>query len=114
MAGVEQNRVEDRAEDIVLTLVPGAVSDANWTSSRVTGEVVARRLGEIAAAIDAIHDLQGAVFGWLDIGDELHELLGLPVQPEEVQRLKRERGVAHPGVAVVPVAFAPGSLGQRR
>ena len=31
-----------------------------------------------------------------------------------MQRLQREGGVAHPGVAVVPVALAPRSLGQRR
>ena len=32
---------------------------------------------------------------------------------EVVQRLQRERRVAHPGVAVVPIALAAGSLGQR-
>ena len=31
-----------------------------------------------------------------------------------MQRLKRERGVAHPGVAVVPVALSSRRLGQRR
>ena len=81
---------------------------------RVTGEIVARRLGEIAPSVDAVHDLQRPVLGRLDVGDELHELVGFPVERQEVQRLERERRVAHPGVAVVPVAFAARRLGQRR
>ena len=46
--------------------------------------------------------------------DELHELVGLPVEVEVVQRLERERRVPHPRVAVVPVALASGGLGQGR
>ena len=49
----------------------------------------------------------------LDVGDELHELVGLPVQVQVVQRLERERRVAHPRVAVVPVALAARRLGKR-
>src|SRR5207247_8794991 len=45
--------------------------------------------------------------------DELHELVGLPVEVEVVQRLEGERRVADPGVAVVPVPLAARSLGQR-
>ena len=55
-----------------------------------------------------------AVLVGLEVGDELHELVGLPVEVEVVQRLQRERRVAHPRVAVVPVALAAGRLGQRR
>ncbi len=43
-----------------------------------------------------------------------HELVGLPVEVEPVERLQREGRVAHPGVAVVPVALAARRLGQRR
>ena len=50
----------------------------------------------------------------LDVGDELHELVGLPVEVQAVQRLEREGRVAHPRVAVVPVALAARRLGQRR
>ena len=73
-----------------------------------------RRLGQVAAAVDPVHDLERAVLVGLEVGDELHELVGLPVEVEEVQRLERERRVAHPAVAVVPVALAAGGLGQRR
>ena len=55
-----------------------------------------------------------AVLVGLEVGDELHELVGLPVEVEAVQRLQRERGVAHPRVAVVPVALAARRLRQRR
>ena len=72
------------------------------------------RLGQVAAPVDPVHDLQRAVRVGLEVGDELHELVGLPVEVEPVQRLQRERRVAHPRVAVVPVALAAGRLGQRR
>jgi hypothetical protein len=49
----------------------------------------------------------------LEVADELHELVGLPVEVEVVKRLERERRVAHPAVAVVPVALTAGGLGER-
>ena len=55
-----------------------------------------------------------AVLVRLEVGDELHELVGLPVEVEPVERLQREGRVAHPRVAVVPVALPAGCLGQRR
>ena len=110
---VEQDRVEHRAEDVVLALVEGAVADPHRSRARVAGEVVAGRLGQVAAAVDPVHDLQRPVLGRLDVGDELHELVGLPVEVEPVQRLQREGRVAHPGVAVVPVALAARRLRQR-
>ena len=42
----------------------------------------------------------------LNVGDELHELVRLPVQVEPVERLEHEGRIAHPGVAVVPVALS--------
>ena len=110
---VEQDRVEHRAEDVVLALVEGAVADPHRSRARIAGEVVAGRLGQVAAAVDPVHDLQRPVLGRLDVGDELHELVGLPVEVEPVERLQREGRVAHPGVAVVPVALAARRLRQR-
>ena len=55
-----------------------------------------------------------AVVVGLEVGDELHELLGLPVEVQVVQRLQREGRVAQPRVAVVPVALAARGLRQRR
>ncbi len=112
--GVDQDRVQHRAVDVVLALVEGAVPDPHRACARVAGELVACALGEVAAAVDPVHDLQRSVFVGLEIGDELHELVGLPVELQPVQRLQRERRVAHPAVAVVPVALAARRLGQAR
>ena len=112
-AGVQQDRVQRGAVDVVLALVERAVADPHGARADVAGEVVARRLGEVAATVDPVHDLQRAVGVGLEVGDELHVLVGLPVEVEPVQRLQRERRVADPGEAVVPVALAARGLGQR-
>ena len=112
--GVQEQRVEDGAEHVVLPLVEGAVPEADGLGALIARQVVAGGLGEVAAAVDAVHDLQAAVGVGLEVGDELHELVGLPVQVQIVQRLQGERRVAYPGVAVVPVALASWRLGQRR
>ena len=111
---MQQDRVERGAVHVVLALVERAVADAHGTRAGVAGELVERRFGQVAPPVDPVHDLERAVGVGLQVGDELHELVGLPVEIEPVQRLQRERRVADPGVAVVPVAFAAGRLGQRR
>ncbi len=112
-AGVQQDRVQRRAEDVVLALVEGAVADPHRARAGVAGEIIARGLGQIAPPVDPVHDLQRPVLVGLEVGDELHELLGLPVEVEVVQRLQREGRVAQPRVAVVPVALAARRLRQR-
>ena len=109
---VQEDGVERRAEDVVLTLVEGAVSDAHGAGSRIPGELGDDRLREIAPTVDPVHDLQPAVAVRLDIRHELHELVGLPVQVQVVQRLQGEGRVADPRVAVVPVALAAGVSGS--
>jgi hypothetical protein len=81
---VQEDRVEDRAEDVVLALVEGAVSDPDRLAPR---SLRARRgrLRQVPPAVDPVHDLQGAVLVRLQVGDELHELVRLPVEVEEVQ-----------------------------
>ena len=111
---VEQDRVEHRAEDVVLPLVVGAVPDPDGLGARVPGQVVEGRLGQVAATVDPVHDLQRAVLVGLEVRDELHELVGLPVEVEPVERLQREGRVPHPRVPVVPVPLAAGRLRERR
>jgi hypothetical protein len=111
---VEQDRVEHGAEHVVLALVESAVPDPDRPCAGVSREVVERRFGEVPPPVDPVHDLHRAVFGRIDVGDEFHELVGLPVEVEPVERLQREGRVAHPGVAVVPVALPARGLGQRR
>ena len=112
--GVEQDRVEHGAVDVVLPLVVGAVADAHRAGAVVAGQVVERALRQVAAPVDAVHDLQPAVIDGLEVGDELQELVGLPVEVQPVERLEREGRVAHPRVAVVPVPLAARRLRQRR
>ena len=110
---VQQDRVERRPEDVVLTLVEGSVAEPHRMGARVAGQLVAGRLGQVAPPVDPVHDLQGAIRVRLEVGHELHELVGLPVQVEEMQRLQGEGRIADPGEAVVPVALAAGRLRQR-
>ena len=111
--GVQVDRVEHRAEDVVLALLVGAVADPHRRRALVAVEVRELGLVQVALAADPVHDLQRAVLVALEVGDVLHEVVGLPVEAERVQPPQRERRVAHPAVAVVPVALAARRLGQR-
>src|SRR2546421_4996783 len=111
---VQQDRVQRGAVDVVLALVVGPVADPHRMRPGIARELLAERLRQIAPAVDPVHDLQRPVLIGLEVANELHELLGLPVEVQEVQCLQRERRVAQPGVAVVPVARAAGRLRQRR
>ena len=110
---MEEDRVEHGPEDVVLTLVEGAVSGPHRARSVVSREVLPEGLGEVTAAVDPVHDLQRAVLVRLQIGDELHELVRLPIEAQVVQRLEGEGRIPHPAEPVVPVALPTRSLGQR-
>src|SRR6516225_2844206 len=112
--GMEQDRVEDRAEDVILTLTRGGIAHANRACTCVAREVVSHRFGQFAAAIDAVHDLQRTVLSRLDVGDELHELVRFPVQVEPVECPEHESRVAHPRVTVVPIALSARCLWEGR
>ena len=49
---VEQDRVEDGTEDVVLALVERAVADPYRTGPGIAGELVPRGFGEVAVAVD--------------------------------------------------------------
>ena len=111
--GVQVDRVEQHPPDVVLALVPGAVADADRAGALVAGQVVESLLGQLALAADPVHDLQvGVLLG--QVGDEVEEVVRLPVEAEGVQAPEHEGRVAQPGVAVVVVALAAGGLRQRR
>ena len=115
--GVQVHRVEHGAPDVVLPLVVGAVADPHRAGVVVAGQVVQLLLDQAAFAADAVHHLQRVAFtvvGAGHVGDEREEVVGLAVQPQRVEAPQRERRVAHPGVAVVPVAFALRGFRQRR
>ena len=109
---VQVDRVEQRAPDVVLALVVGAVADPHRLRAAVAVEVVERLLGQLLLAADPVHDLQVGVVA-ADVDDEAHEVARLLVEAERVQRPEAEGRVADPAEAVVPVAFAAGRLRQR-
>ena len=111
---VQVQRVQHRAPDVVLGLRVGGVADADGPRVLVAREVVERPLGQLGAAVDAVHDLERPLLRLRHVGDEVEEVVGLPVEAERVEAPERERRVADPGVAVVPVALPARRLGQRR
>ena len=111
-AGVQVDRVQQRAPHVVLLLLVGVVADPHRPGALVAGEVVEHLLVELALAADAVHHLQ-VLLAAGHVGDEVEEVVGLPVEAERVQRPQHERRVADPAVAVVPVALAVRGLGQR-
>ena len=56
--GVQEHRVEHRAEHVVLALVVGAVADPDGPRTVVAGELVAGRFRQVATTVDPVHDLQ--------------------------------------------------------
>ena len=110
---VQQDRVESGAEDVVLALVEGAVTDPHGRCSRISGEVISSRLGQVPATVDPVHDLECAVLVRLELADELHELVGLPVQVQVMKGLEGEGRVPDPGEAVIPISLPSRRLRQR-
>ena len=112
---VDVDRVEEHAPHVVLVLVPGAVAHPDRPRVPPAGQMVEGLLGQVLPTVDAVHDLQAEVAGppGQRLDDEGEVLERLPVESEPVERAQHERGVADPGVAVVPVARPTGRLGQR-
>ena len=55
---MDRHRVEQHAPDVVLALVPGAVTRPHRPRPLVAGKVVERPLVKLALAADAVHDLR--------------------------------------------------------
>src|ERR1019366_4529133 len=87
-----------------LSLVDRGVADTDRTRVRIPSKVIQLLLGQLAGAVEGIHDLY--VLGSARDGTQQ------PVAPQHgllaitglQQRLDRQRGGAQPAVAVVPVA----------
>src|SRR5205085_6838170 len=97
-------QVEQIAEHVELQLLGGGVADADGRRPLVPLELRELELDEATLAARAVHDLQvlgaarGAAF------DEAPEAVGLLLEAELTERSHSELSVAHPAVAVVPVA----------
>ena len=112
----EVDAVQRLAVDVELELIGGAVADPDRARAAVARPVLERLLLEVGGAVHPVHDVQRAAVAARPLGDpvpqpaaELRRLLG---EPQPQQRVDGERGVAHPGVAVVPVTLAADLLGQ--
>ena len=112
---VEIDRIHQLAGDIELELLPGGIADPDRARAAIPLEVLENHLGELVPPVDAVHDLQRLALGQLSAAglEPVHERRRLLLEADAKQRVEGERGVANPGVAVVPVAPAADGLGQR-
>ncbi len=115
---VEQvDRVDQLAVDVELALVGRAVADPHRRRVAIARQVRELLLGQLRAPVDPVHDLQRAARPVAPLAHAVvepgHERRGLLGEAEPQQAVERERGVADPRVAVVPVALAAELLGQR-
>ena len=108
------DRVEDLAVDIELELRRRGVADPHGGRPLVARQPVELALVQAALPREPVHDLDvGGVAG--DGAQEpLAPRLGLLARAGLQHREERQRGVAQPAEAVVPVALAADPLGQRR
>ncbi len=118
VAAVVVDGVDQLAVDVELELVRGAVPDPDGRGALIALEVLEHLLLELRAAIDPVHDLERAVALRPVLAEALAQPLperrGLFGEAQPQERVERERGVADPGVAVVPVATAAELLGEAR
>ena len=101
------------AVEVELDLAVGAVADAHRLRTAVALEVVEDGLGQPVLAAHAVHHLQVVGVAGGCALDEQAEPPCLALEAEGEQRLQREARVAHPAVAVVPVAAGAHRLRQR-
>jgi hypothetical protein len=111
---VDVDRVEEGTVDVVLTLVVGGVPYPDGTCPLIALQVVEGALMEVLLPADPVHDLKPlAIRRPVDVGHVHHEIGRLVVEAEGVEGPEGEGRVADPGIAVIPVALAARSLGQR-
>ena len=109
-----EHRVHQLAEHVELELVGGGVADPHGRRALVAGQPVELELGQPPLARGPVHDLH--------LGGRAGDGAQQPVAPglrlvhvaRVHERLERQRRVAHPAEAVVPVAHAADRLRQRR
>ena len=108
---VDHGGVEQAAVDVQLSLGGGGVADPDRARAPVALELQ-RALGCELAAVEAVEDLQARMAELGCVEQPPEERLALPRAAELQQGVERERGVAHPTEAIVPVALAADLLGQ--
>ncbi len=109
-------RVHQLAVDVELKLAVGGVADADRLRPRVTVEVRQLLFGQVGPAVHGIHELERSVAVRVALlparGQPVPELGCLFGESDSQEGIHRERGVADPGVAVVPVPHPADPLRQ--
>ena len=106
--------VHDLAVDVELALRDRSVADAHGPALFVAGQPRHFELGQAPLAGDAVHDVQllgqagGSAQQPCAPGGRLVAIAGVE------ERVQRQRRIANPTVAVVPIAWSAQRLGQRR
>ena len=112
----EVDAVDRLAVDVELELVRRAVADADGTGPAVALPVLEDLLGQVAGAVDPVHDLQRGLPVRAPVLYAVTQPAGeggrLLPEAQAEQGVHGEGRVPDPGVAVVPVAFAADLLGQ--
>ncbi len=111
---IEPGCVEQLAEDVELELGIGPVADPHRPRAAVALEPVELHLGEQTLAANTVHDLQLARAAGRRSPQPGHVGLRLLVVAEREQRVQRQRRIAKPAEAVVPVPLAADLFGKRR
>ena len=114
---VEQlDEVQQLPVDVELQLTVGGVANPHRRRSSVALDVVEDLLGEVVAAVDAVHDLELSGLRRLSIPllEPAQERARLVLVAEPHERRGGERTVADPSEAVIPVALAAHQLRQTK
>ncbi|GBD45801.1 hypothetical protein HRbin41_00617 [bacterium HR41] len=109
---MQVNGVDERSPHVVLALAVGAVADPYRPRAAVAAQVRELALRQLALSSQPVQHLDITVLE--DVAEEVEEVVSLAVEAEAVQRPQCERCVAHPAVAVVPVARTADRRRQRR
>ena len=105
--------VHHLAENIELELVDGGVADAHGFRVLIPTEPRRLALGQPSFARGPVHDLKIRRASSGGAEQPIAKRPRLFVIPRVHQREERQRGVAQPTIAIVPIARAPQLLGQR-
>ena len=109
------NRVHQFAIDIQLDLIERLIAHPHRLGAAVAAQVVEGGFRQFLATVDAVQDvdlgrLAAAVAD--PAPEPAHIGVGFLDETQAHERIDGERGIADPGIAVVPVAFAAGRFRQ--
>ena len=106
-------RVHQFAEHVELELEGGRVADAHGTRALVSGQPVQLQLGQSPLPAEAVHDLELRRRAGYGAQEPVAPGARLILVPGGHERVERERRVAQPAIAVVPIALAAQFLRKR-